>query len=101
VAERLKAAAKLAQHGSKRRDREALGARLAIAGSLLRDLGVLAARSSGALANGDLEDELRDLAPAFDAARVAEGYDAIVQAQDALDRNASPKIIADWVAVTL
>jgi hypothetical protein len=32
---------------------------------------------------------------------VAAGYGALHRAQAALDRYASPKIVADWLAVTL
>jgi DNA polymerase-3 subunit delta' len=101
IAPRLKAAASLAQHNSKRRDREALGMRLSIVLSLVRDMGVLAAGAPEPLANADLEDALRRLAPAFDGRRLANAFGVIVEAQDALTRNASPKIVADWVAVTI
>jgi DNA polymerase-3 subunit delta' len=98
---RLKAAAALAAHGSKRRDREALGARLGALASLTRDLALLAAGSSSPVANVDLGDALRRLAPAFPAGRVDAAYDAIVSARRALDRNASPKIVADWLAARI
>jgi DNA polymerase-3 subunit delta' len=101
VAPRLRAAAALAQHGSKRRDREALDTRLAALASLLRDVGVIASRGQAPLANADLADTLADLARAFDLPRVSTAFDAIVRAQDALERNAGPKIVADWVAVTI
>jgi DNA polymerase-3 subunit delta' len=101
VGPRLRAATSLAQHGSKRRDREALSARLSIVASLIRDLGVLSAGASDGLANADLEDTLRRLSPAFDARRLANAFGIVTEAQDALSRNASPKIIADWVAVTI
>jgi DNA polymerase-3 subunit delta' len=101
VAAKLKAASALVQHGSKRRDREALGARLAIAASLLRDLGAIGAGAPGSLANRDLEGELTRLSGSYDLARVAAGYGVIHRAQAALDRYASPKIVADWLAVTL
>jgi DNA polymerase-3 subunit delta' len=101
IGPRLKAAASLAQHGSKRRDRDALGARLSIVASLIRDLGALSAGVSDGLANVDLEDTLRRLAPAFDARRLANAFGVVTEAQDALGRNASPKIVADWVAVTI
>ena len=100
LADRLKTAARLVQHGSRRRDREALGARLAIASSLLRDLGALITKAPS-LANADLEDDLRRLVPAYDLAGITDGYTAIVTAQEALDRNASPKIVADWIAVQI
>jgi DNA polymerase III subunit delta' len=101
VGDRLTAAARLAKHDSERRDREALGDRLAIVASLLRDLGILAAQSSSTLANGDFEDHLRGLSSIYDLARVTGGYETISRAQEALEHNASPKIVADWIAVKL
>jgi hypothetical protein len=101
VGRRLKAAAALAKHGSKRRDREALGQRLAFVESLLRDLGALAAGHQGALANADLAAVLSDLRDAFPSERAADGFAAVGRAQQALDRYASPKIVADWLSVRL
>ena len=40
----------------------------------------------------------RDLARAFDVSRVSDAFGTVDSAQQALDRNASPKIVADWVA---
>jgi hypothetical protein len=101
VGPRLKASTALAQHGSKRRDREALGARLAALASLTRDLGVMAASSTVPLANLDLEDALRDVASAFARDRIDAAFETIGSARRALDRNASPKIVADWLAIHL
>ena len=101
VADQLKASAKFAKNDSDRRDREALAARLDVLRSLLRDLGALAARKPDALANGDLERELRALSGGFDLPRVTKGYAALAHAETALDRNASPKIVADWIALQL
>ena len=101
VGGRLKAATVLVQHESDRRDREALGARFNVAASLLRDLGVIASGTAAPLANADLESDLRSLARAYDLRRVAASFATITQALRALDRNASPKIVADWTAVTL
>ena len=101
IGPRLKAAASLANHGSKRRDRDALDVRLSIVASLIRDLGALSAGVGDGLANADLEDTLRRLAPAFDARRLANAFGIVTEAQDALSRNASPKLVADWVAVTI
>jgi DNA polymerase III subunit delta' len=98
---RLRASAVLAKHGSDRRDREALGSRLAATASLLRDLGVLRSGSTQPLANADLEADLKRLAGAFDLPRLSAGFAAIERAEDALDRNASPKIVADWTALAL
>jgi DNA polymerase-3 subunit delta' len=101
VTARLRAATALAKNETDRRDRDALGARLAIAGSLLRDLGVLAAGSGAALANADLDADLRSLASGFPLPRVTGAYAATVEALAALGRNAGPKIVADWVATTI
>ena len=101
VAQRLKASAEFAKHDSDRRDREALSDRLAIVGSILRDLGAMAVGQEDALVNGDREKDLRDLSKSFDLARVVAGYAALHEAQVSLERNAGPKIVADWVAVSL
>jgi DNA polymerase-3 subunit delta' len=103
VAARLSAAAELASNKSNRRDREALAARLAAAASLVRDL--TAIRSGDArlpLANADKADRLHDVVRAFDTDRLSAAYDTITKALVALDtNNASPKLVADWVAVNL
>jgi DNA polymerase-3 subunit delta' len=97
---RLKASAALAKHGTDRRDRESLGLRLSVVESLLRDLVALAARPA-AVVNTDLARELQALQSSFDPSRAARGFDTIIEGQAALDRNASPKLVADWVAVRL
>lgn len=101
VPDQLKASTALAKNDSDRRDREALGARLDVLASLLRDLGAIAAGSADPLANSDLESDLRALAPAFPLSRVTTGYASLNRVQGALERNASPKIVADWVAIHL
>jgi len=97
TAGRLRAAQQIAKHGSKRRDREALGARLAIMTSLLRDL---AAVSVGAR-DVDLDPDIAALRRGYDAQRATAAFHALAQAQVWLERNAGPKIIADWVALHL
>jgi DNA polymerase-3 subunit delta' len=101
VGDRLRAAAALAKHDSDRRDREALADRLALVGSILRDLGAMAAGRGDAIVNSDREADLRALAPAYDLRRVVAGYAALNHAEFALTRNAGPKIVADWIAVSL
>ena len=69
---------------------------------MVRDLGVIGARADErCLANADL----RELAPAaggsFDRDRVSRAFAAIDRALEAIDRNASPKIVADWLAFQL
>ena len=98
---RLKAAATLAGHKSKRRDRAALGSRLAMLASMLRDLSAIRSPGTVTLANGDLETALRDLAPAFDPTRISAAFATVVEAEASLERNASAKLIADWVAMSI
>jgi len=98
---RLKAAASLAQHGSKRRDREALDARLGVLASLVRDLTVVGSGAATPVANADLEGDLRQLLASFDPRRLSQGFTLVADARQALERNASPKIVADWLAISL
>jgi hypothetical protein len=78
-----------------------MGDRLAALGSLLRDLGAIGVGADRALANDDVGDELRALATAFGPARASAAYETITRAAEHLDRNASPKIVADWVALSI
>ena len=101
VMPRLKAAAALAQHGSTRRDREALGDRLALLASLCRDVAAIQAGAAQVVSSTDLSDALRDLGQTLTPDRLTNAFSALQRAQQALDRNASPKIVADWVGVTI
>jgi DNA polymerase-3 subunit delta' len=110
VSARLKMAEAVTKHGTKRREREALGMRLAHVSTLLRDLSTLihtpidtaGERQGGAaLANADREADLRTIARSFPIDRLVAAFGLVARAQAALDRNASPKIVADWVAVGL
>jgi hypothetical protein len=101
VGVRLKAAAALATHRTDRRDRAALGMRVSIVQSLLRDLGVIRTGANAAVANADLDGPLRDLARAFDVARLVAAFETATRADDALSRNASPKVVADWIALSI
>jgi DNA polymerase III subunit delta' len=80
-------------------DRDELARRLRLLSSMLRDLGVLLAEADpSALANGDIRPHLERLLPAFDGDRAVRAFGAVDRALSALDRNASPRIVADWVA---
>lgn len=80
-------------------DREALGQSLKALSSILRDLGALTAQADDrSLANADLRPKLERLLRAFDNDRTLHAFAATDRALDALDRNASPKIVADWLA---
>jgi DNA polymerase-3 subunit delta' len=102
-ARRLEAAKALAPpKGSPAGEREHVGACLRAAASLIRDVGLLASNADArALANADLEGDLQALARAYDGKRAARAYDAVDRALAALDRNASPKVVADWLVLEL
>jgi DNA polymerase-3 subunit delta' len=83
-------------------ERDQLAACLRSLGSLLRDVGILAEGGDRSLiGNSDLEPQLAALAKSFDGTRTASAYAAVDQALAALERNASPKIVADWLVLRL
>jgi DNA polymerase III subunit delta' len=83
-------------------EREYLGARLQALSSLVRDLGVLATGAgANLLANVDLRSELDELTASFDSERALHVFAAVERAQGALDRNVSPKVVADWLALQI
>lgn len=80
-------------------DRDALGQSLRALASILRDLGALGAQADDrALANADLRPRLERLLRGFDGDRTLRAFGAVDRALNALDRNASPKIVADWLS---
>jgi DNA polymerase-3 subunit delta' len=88
--------------GTSASDRDQMSACLRALASLLRDLGILATQADRrALANGDLERQLEQLTGAFGHERSLRAYAAVDQALAALERNASPKIVADWLVLQL
>ena len=83
-------------------DRDELSGRLLALSSLIRDLGLLGARADDrTLANADLKPQLQSLLPSYDGERAWRAYAVVDRALDALGRNASPKIVADWLALNL
>jgi hypothetical protein len=86
-------------------DRDELRRRLRALASMLRDLALIGVYASGvdetALANADLREPLVRLSKSFDRDRVSRAFAAIDRALEAIDRNASPKIVADWLAFQL
>ena len=83
-------------------DREEVGRRLRAAASLLRDVGVLLSRADErGLANADLGPLLTRLTKSYNGDRTLRAFSAIDRALEALERNASPKIVADWVALNM
>lgn len=101
-ARRLDAVKDITRKGSPGSERDQLAACLRVMASLLRDLGLL---SSGAdvrgLTNADLADALAEVSPAYGGARSAGAYASVDRALAALDRNASPKVVADWLVLQL
>jgi DNA polymerase-3 subunit delta' len=96
------AAAVTAKKGTSSGEREQLAACLRALGSLLRDVGILATGGDRRLiGNTDLESTLVPLARTFDSRRSARAYAAVDEALAALERNASPKIVADWLVLQL
>ena len=83
-------------------ERDQMAACLRAMASLLRDLGILAMRADRkALANADLAPQLERLTAAFTGERSMRASTAVDQALAALERNASPKIVADWLVLQL
>ena len=83
-------------------DRDELARRLLALSSMLRDMGLMLSQADErALANADLAPQLRALLRSFDAERTVEAFAAVDRALSALDRSASPKIVADWLALNL
>jgi DNA polymerase-3 subunit delta' len=83
-------------------ERDQLSACLRALASLLRDVGLLGEQGDAAvLANADLTAQLRTLAKVFDSDRIVRAYASVNEALDALEGNASPKIVADWLVLQL
>ena len=88
--------------GTPAEERNRLAVRLRALGSLLRDVGIIAARADRSMiANADLEKPLERLASSYDAQRSMRAYAAVDRAMAALDRNASAKVVADWLLLEL
>ena len=83
-------------------EREYLSARLDALTSLLRDIGLLTAGAdAGMLANADSSAALEALSRSASIDGLARSFAAVAQAQEALDRNVGPKVVADWLAVNV
>ncbi len=88
--------------GTPAEERNRLAVRLRSLGSLLRDVGIIVSRADrGMLANADLEAQLEKLSSSFDAERSLRAYAAVDRALAALDRNASAKVVADWLLLEI
>jgi DNA polymerase-3 subunit delta' len=88
--------------GSSGSERDQLAACLRATASLLRDLGLLAVRADAStLANADLQRELSALSRSYDGDRATQAYGAVDRALAALERNASPKLVVDWLVLQI
>ncbi len=89
-------------NGTPAEERNRLAVQLRSLGSLLRDVGIIASGADRVmLANADLETRLEKLSSSYDAERSVRAYAAVDRALAALDRNASPKVVADWLLLEL
>jgi DNA polymerase-3 subunit delta' len=83
-------------------DRDELARRLKALASMLRDLGILRAGADERwLANADLRPVLQRIEGSFDGERTLGAFASVDRALSALDGNASPKIVADWLALQI
>jgi DNA polymerase-3 subunit delta' len=88
--------------GSAASEREHLGARLIAMTALVRDAGLLASGGDASLlANLDRRQVVDSMARTLGVDRIGKIFAAITRAEDALERNVSPKVVADWLAVQL
>jgi len=99
---RIEAAKDLLAGGSGKAERDHVASHLRAMASLLRDVELLATRADvRALANADVRPDLDRLAKAFGGERGMRAFTAVDKALTALDRNASAKIVADWLVLQL
>lgn len=82
-------------------DRQALRERLQALAALLRDAAAVAAGGGVRPDNADLGAALGELAATWGGARGPRAFAAVGEALDAVDRNVSPKVVADWLACRL
>ena len=65
---------------------------------MLRDVQLLSTRADRSqLVNADLGPDLEDLTKAFSGDRISRAFLSTGQALRALERNASTKLVADWI----
>jgi hypothetical protein len=82
--------------------RQEVHAVLRVAASLVRDVSVVHAGSEPRLlANGDIEDVVHRLARALPPPAARAAFATLERALDALDRNAGPKLVVEWVAAEI
>lgn len=99
---RIDAAKALAARKTSLGERDQLAVVLRVLASLLRDIAILATGGDARLlANADLTPELQRLSSTFGPQRTARTCASVDRALGALDRNASAKVVADWLVLEL
>ena len=103
VAAKLQAATTVVSGGAKKeRSRDEVGLILRMAASMLRDVELLnAGGNPDALANGIIADELSSLTRTYSGDRARDAFCAVDKAIAALERNAGPKVVAEWLATQI
>ncbi len=88
--------------GTPASEREHLGARLMAMTSLMRDAGLVASGADAQLlANLDRKPVVDSLARTLGVDRIGRIFTALARAEEALERNVSPKVVADWLAINV
>jgi DNA polymerase-3 subunit delta' len=82
-------------------DRELLGQRLASLTATLRDVAALSTGADRRCLSALPTSELEALGQGFGTERLLAAFATIAKAQEALDRNVSPKNVADWLAMQI
>jgi DNA polymerase-3 subunit delta' len=83
-------------------ERDDLARRLHALSSVLRDVEAISSRADARLlANPDVRPRLEALATAYGGGRARRAFSAVDRALGALEGNASPKIVADWLLFQL
>lgn len=83
-------------------ERDHLAVVLRMMASLVRDVSLLSVGGDArTLANPDLQDELEPLTRPFEADRTTRAFAAVDRALAELERNVSPKVLADWLVLQL
>lgn len=88
--------------GTASSEREHLAARLMAMAALIRDAGLVASGGDPRLlANLDRRPVVDSLARTLGKDRIDRIFTAVARAEEALERNVGPKVIADWLAINV
>jgi hypothetical protein len=82
-------------------ERDLLGQRLSALNAVLRDIAAMSSGANPKTLSSAPSNALEMLVKGFSAQRLIAAFDAVGQAQQAVDRNVAPKTVADWLAFQL